>query len=129
MSIKYQDLNPTEASFILNKKEYYLRPFDLAARVWAEDAFATKENKSGLMELSELVQDMTSFTAVYKCVWHLLKRKRDFGFFDNFLKAIGDDDNGEHLTTKGIYDAFVKTLGVSEPQIEDMKDELELKKS
>jgi len=130
MAISYKDLNPTEASFILNKTEYFLRPFDLVARVWASDYFATKENQEGLYALSELVQDLSSFEAVYRCTWHLLKRKRDFGTYEDFIKAIelGDDTNDQVNVTAQIYNAFVKTLGVSEPQMEKYREDIDLKK-
>lgn len=124
--IKYSDLKPSNATFVLNEVEYELRPFDLAARVWANDEFATETEPNGLVNLSKTVQDMTSFSAVYKCAWHLLKRKRSFGFYENFLKEI---DKDEHKITADIYKAFVRTLGVSEPQLDNFKEELELKKS
>lgn len=128
MAIEYKDLNPVTATFTLNEKEYELRPFDLVAQVWAMDEFKTKEEPNGIVVLSDLVQEMTNFNAVYKCTWHLLKRKRDFGFFDNFLKAIENDNRGANPVTQDIYKAFVKTLGVSQPHIDEFTEELELKK-
>lgn len=130
MAISYKDLNPTESSFTLNGVEYFLRPFDLVARVWASDYFATPENKEGLYVLSELVQDFSSFEAIYRCAWHLLKRKRDFDTYENFVKAIeaGDEARDQVTVTSDIYNAFVKTLGVSEPQMEKYREDMEIKK-
>lgn len=130
MAISYKDLNPTESSFTLNGVEYFLRPFDLVARVWASDYFANPENKEGLQVLSDLVQDLSSFDAVYRCAWHLLKRKRDFGNYEAFVSAIekGDESKNQNVITGEIYNAFVKTLGVSEPQMEKYREDIEIKK-
>ena len=130
MGIAYEDLNPVNASFRFNSKEYELRPFDLAAQVWARNEFATDAEPNGVEILSKRIQDMTDFEPILKCAWHLLKRKRDFGFYDEFVKQIGkgDDDNKEVALIGLIYKAFVKTLGVSQPQLDSIADELELKK-
>lgn len=130
MSISYKDLNPTQSSFVLNEKEYFLRPFDLAARVWADDYFATPEQKSGLVVLSEKIQDMKSFETLFRCCWHLLKRKRDFGYYENFVKAIeeGDDKKSSQVLIADLYKAFVYTLGVSEPMLAKFEEEIEVKK-
>lgn len=130
MPISYQDLNPMESSFILNKKEYFLRPFDLAARVWADDYFSTEKEQSGLIVLSKKIQDLTNFEALYRCCWHLLKKKRDFGFYENFVHSIenGDDDSDSIKITMDLYKAFTRSLGLSEPQLEKFKEDFELKK-
>ena len=130
MAIKYEDLNPICASFTFHNKEYELRPFDLAAQVWAHTTFATEENENGVEVLSALVKDMKNFDPLFKCAWHLLKRKRDFGFYEEFVKQIGKgDDNSDSTKLIGdIYKAFVKCLGVSQPQLDQIADELELKK-
>jgi len=130
MSISYQDLKPVESSFILNKKEYFLRPFDLSARVWADDFFSNENQSSGLIVLSEKIKDMKNFEALYRCCWHLLKRKRDFGFYENFVLSIekGDEDSDSIKLTGDLYRAFVRSLGLSEPQLEKFKEDLELKK-
>lgn len=128
MAIKYQDLKPTDASFKLNGREFEMRPFDLAARVWAEDEFKTDEQPSGLLNLSQQVQDLRNLNPVYKCAWHLLKRKREFGSFERFLEAIEKSDEGESVVAGEIFKAFVKVLGVSEPMIEEMAEDVELKK-
>lgn len=128
MAINYKDLNPTEASFRMNKREYFLRPFDLAARVWADDEFATEDSPSGLVNLSRKIDDFTNFSPLLKCAWYLLRNKKDFGFYDQFIIDIENSEEGSTAVIGDIYRAFVKTLGVSDPMIEEIKEELELKK-
>jgi len=130
MSIAYKDLKPSDATFVMNKKEYELRPFDLTAQVWASEFFATKEQPNGLITLSEKIADFGNFSALYNCIWHLLKRKRDFNHFSSFLSQVekGDEDKDSTGLTGDMYRAFVKTLGVSQPQLENIQEELELKK-
>lgn len=130
MSIKYEDLNPVCSSFRFQGKDFELRPFDLAAQVWAHNEFATKENKNGVEVLSQRIQDTTDFEPLLKCAWHLLKRKRHFGFYDEFVKQIdkGDDESDKIKILGEIYRAFVETLGVSQPQLDTIEEELELKK-
>ena len=130
MAINYEDLHPVSASFRFKKHEYYLRPFDLAAQVWAHSEFATPENSNGVEVLSTRIQDLTDFEPVLKCAWHLLKRKRHFGFYSEFVNQIeaGDDDSDKIKLIGDIYTAFVKTLGVSQPQLDNIREELELKK-
>jgi len=131
MSIKYEDLNPRHSSFTLNNKDYEIRPFDLAAQVWARNEFATSDNKDGIVVLTELIQDMNNPMPLFKCVWHLLKRKRDFGFYEEFVKAIekGDNDSDKFKIMSEMWSAFLETLGLSQPQLESIREEMELKKS
>jgi len=130
MAISYQDLNPVCASFRFNDNDYELRPFDLAAQVWAHTEFATDDNKNGVDVLSTRIQDLSDFEPILKCAWHLLKRKRHFGFYDEFVSQIskGDIASNQSKLIGDIYNAFVKTLGVSQPQLDQIKEDLELKK-
>lgn len=131
MAIPFHDLNPVHLSFKLNKKTYELRPFDLTAQVWARCEFATKEQPDGLVVLTGLIQDMNNFEPLFKCVWHLLKRKRDFGYFEEFVSQIdkGDDDSDKGTLIGQLYLIFTKSLQISQPDMEDIEEDLELKKS
>lgn len=131
MSIPFYELNPTCLSFRLNGKEYEIRPFDLTAQVWARCEFATKEQPDGLVILSELIQDMNNFDPLLKSIWHLLKRKRDFGFYEEFVSQIdkGDKDSDKGKVLTNLYVIFTNALQLSQPNMNDIEEDLELKKS
>ena len=129
MGIQYHDLKPTESIIRLAGREYYLRPFDLTAQVWAYNFFSTPEKKDGVAVLAERLADMNDIEPILRTTWHLLRSKYDFGTYDAFVKKV--DAVGQHKFKKisEFYVAVVQTLGVSQPHIEDLKEELELKKS
>lgn len=131
MSIPFHELSPSCLSFELNKKEYEIRPFDLTAQVWARCEFATKDQQDGLVVLSELIQDMNNFDALLKSIWHLLKRKRDFGYYEEFVHQIdsGDQDSDKNKLLSKLYTIFTTALQISQPNMDDIEEDLELKKS
>ena len=130
-AVKIQDLNPVEATIILNGKEYTLRKFDLLARSWAYTEFATEEKPDGLSNLSESMKNIESdFMPLLKCGWHLLKRKRDFGEFKTFVGVIekGDDEADSIMKMGQLLKAFTYTLGVSEIPESELQEDADLKK-
>ena len=131
MSIPFYELNPTCLSFKLNGNEYEIRPFDLTAQVWARCEFATKDESDGLVVLSELIQDMNNFDPLLKSIWHLLKRKRDFGFYEEFVLRIdkGDKDSNKVKILSNLYVIFTNALQLSQPNMNDIEEDLDLKKS
>lgn len=129
MGITYQELNPSDAIVEIDNREFTLRAFDLTAQVWAYNHFATPENKDGMTVLANRIADINDADAVLQLTWHLLKRKVYFGNYDAFVKAIDDHKGGKWTKIMDLYGAVVKTLGVSQPQLEEIQEELELKKS
>jgi len=126
MGIQYHELNPRRSKIILNDKEYYLRPFDLAAQVWCYEEFKTETEPNGIVALTKRLEDVQDIAAYTKVVFHLLEDKKDFGIYANFINEI--EKNGKYSKTIELYNALVESLGVSQPQIDKIKKELELKK-
>jgi hypothetical protein len=129
--MEYHELNPSDAKFELDGEEFTIRAFDLAAQVWCYNEFATPENKDGITVLSERISDFKDADAVLRLTWHLLRRKTYFGNYSTFLNAVEKEKTDNNFWNKimEIYGAIVKTLGVSQPQLAEIKQEMELKKS
>lgn len=129
--MKFNELNPTDAKIEIDDREFSLRAFDLAAQVWCYNEFATESNPDGMAVLSERIQDMKDADAILKLTWHLLKRKTYFKNYNNFLKIIESENKKNNYWNKimELYQAVVVTLGVSQPQLEELQQDLELKKS
>ncbi len=129
--MKYHELNPTSAKFELDNQEFTLRAFDLQAQVWAYNEFATEENKDGIEVLSNRISDIKDADCYLRVAWHLMRRKVYFGTYTNFLNKIQVEYKGDRYWDKvvEIYKCVVKTLGVSQPHIEELEEDLELKKS
>lgn len=128
--MNYHELKPQEASIKVGGKDYNLRPFDLAAQVWAYNFFSTEKEKDGMKILADRISDIRDADCILNLTWHLLRRKVDFGSYDNFVKAVEkDQEQGKWNLIVSFYQAVVKTLGASQPDIEELKEEIELKKS
>lgn len=127
--MEYHDLKPVESTVIVDSKELTLRPFDLSAQVWAYNFFATKDNPDGMRVLAQRISDIRDAEAVLRLTWHLLKEKQFFLSYENFVDKIDKDSKGKWVRVVELYKAVVKTLGVSQPQIDEIQEELELKKS
>lgn len=122
-TINIKDLNPRESTFDLAGKTYTLKKFSLAARVWVEYEFSTPQQKSGLMALSDMMRDLDP-GAFAKVSYYLLKDKSDFPTIEKFIDALGDD-----VTILGVLGRpIVECFGVSNPDLEDIEEDLELKK-
>lgn len=128
MSISYQDLNPIDSTVMINDKKLTLKKFSLLAQCWAHEEFATKDEPNGIKNLSEIIQDWTQPEPVIKLSWYLLKEKSEFRDFDHYLEFI-DSKNSKWNNVKNIFESVVKTIGVSQPQIDEIEEDLELKKS
>ncbi len=132
-AVKIQDLNPIEATIKLNDTEYTLRKFDLLARSWAHTEFSTNENQDALGALADNMKNIlesNDYTPLLKVCWHLLKRKRDFKTYELFVSAVekGDDENSTVMKLGELLMAFNKTLGLSELSMDEIKEDIELKK-
>lgn len=123
MSVSINDLNPRNSTFKLNGKEYELKKFSLAIQVWANDEFATPENKNGLEVLSQKVTNLDA-DAIARCCYRMLVDKSDFGSFENFLDKFKD----YYTLLEVLLIPFSECLGVSQPSKEDIEEDLELKK-
>jgi len=129
MPIAYHELKPQESQIQLNEVNFILRPFDLSAQVWAYNHFATPEKPNGVEILSERIQDINDFGAVLDTTWHLLKDKAHFhNNQDNFNRAV---DTLKHKYSKAMEfrQAIVQCLGVSQPKLDEIQGDIELKKS
>jgi len=133
MPISYSDLKPAKAIFKLGLNEYTLRPFDLTAQVWASDYWKTEAQHNGLLVLTERLRSIEDVEAITKTCWYLLENKQQFDRkYTEFLKTIekGDPENGNKwLLIADLFKALSKTLGVSQPDLEEFQEDLELKKS
>ena len=127
--MRYEDLNPMPASIRLNGHDYEMRAFDLNAQVWADFEFANTEKK-GLEVLSERLRRFDAQASLKLC-WHLLDKKgqRHLGGFDNFVKLCGKEGDTDWDMIVEIYKKLLIVIGVSQPMLEDVKRDLELKKS
>ena len=125
--IEYKDLVPLPAKIVLDDSEFTLRGFDLAAQVWAYNEFATPENKDGVENLSNRINDIKDTECILKCTWHLMNRKSHFGTYEKFVSCIDSTENKWNKIME-LYQAFVKTLGVSQPKLEELAEELQIKK-
>jgi hypothetical protein len=128
MSIDYKDLNPVEATAVINNQSLEFNKFSLMAQCWADKEFATADEPSGVIVLSGLIQDWTQPEPMLKLSYYLLKDKSLFKSFQEYLEFV-DSHKSKWTNVKAIYEAVVYTLGVSQPQIDEMEEELELKKS
>jgi len=125
--IEYKDLVPVPAKISLDDQEFTLRAFDLAAQVWAYNEFATPENKDGVENLSERINDIKDTDCILKCTWHLMNRKTHFGTYEKFVTCVDKHDE-KWTKIMEFYQAFVKTLGVSQPKLEEIAEEMQVKK-
>lgn len=130
-AVQLQDLNPADSVISLRGQEYEIRKFDLLARSWAYSEFQTEEEPNGLLVLSKRMAKIEEdFEPLLRCVWHLLKRKRDFKDYKDFVLAVGegDDSNSTMMKMGELLRAFNRTMGISELKEDEIKEDLELKK-
>ena len=130
MAIHYSDLVPGKSKIELKGKSYVLRPFNLLAQAWAYSEFSTKECEDGLTVLSNRLQDIQDFEASIRTVHFLLEDKKSFPTYEDFFKAIEEDTDGNmYKKIIEIYNALVDTIGISQPKMEEIQNEIDLKKS
>ena len=122
MGLEFQDLKPVEATIVVDKNEFTLRPFDLSAQVWALNFFATKENTNGMAILTKRLTNNNDIDAILKVAWYLLTNKSYFGTYEGFVKKI---DRSTHKWTRvmEIQKAIVYTMGVSQPMLEEFEED------
>ena len=129
MGIEYNELNPADSVFTLKGREFEIRSFDLLAQSWAHSFFATADEPNGMSVLARRVSNIEDVEAIAQIAFHLLKDKEFFNKnFKEFMTAIESEDR-KWIKVVEIYKAVVKTLGVSQPKIEEIREEIELKKS
>lgn len=127
--MNYHELNPPNQSIRIDGKDFELRPFDLTAQSWAYYHFSSDQVKDGMLVLSKRIQDIRDAECYLQVAWHLLIRKEYFqGDYSNFVKTIekNKEDRWNNLTS--IYKSVALTIASSQPNFEDMKDDLEIKK-
>lgn len=129
MTISYHELNPKESEIELKSINFVLRKFDLSAQVWAYNNFATDKQKDGVKVLSERIQDLNDFGAVIEVVWHLLKNKMHFNNNIEYFKAAIELEDYPQLKIMQFRESIVECLGVSQPKLNEIKEDIELKKS
>ena len=127
MGLEIQDLKPTEATIVVDKNEFTLRPFDLSAQVWALNFFATEGKTDGMKVLAERLKNNNDIDAILKVAWYLLKNKLYFGTYESFVKKI-DRESHKWTRVMEIQKAIVYTMGISQPKLEEFEEEIELKK-
>lgn len=128
MAIKAHELQPKQSSFSINGTVYELYPFSLSKRIWAQLHFSTdKEEANGLKVLSEKLADFKNFDTLAEVIHYLLKDKDDFKNPYELLQYA--EKNGGLKTYHKMYKALCECLGLSEPQMEDVENALEVKKS
>lgn len=129
MTISYNDLNPIDTKVYINEQEFTLGKFSLLAQCWADQEFATEDEPSGVMALSKVIQDWTKPDPILRLSWYLLKEKSQFNNeYEQYIDFI-DNKKIKWINIKNIFQAVVRTIGVSQPQIDEIEEELELKKS
>ena len=121
MKIPYHELNPRPYEFEMEGKAYKLAPFSLKAQTWAYEEFKTEQEPNGLKNLSELLKAVDLKTAVV-CCWYLLEDKKGLNIGEFFEIC------QKHENIRKPFDALAKTIGLSQPHIEGIEEELELKK-
>ena len=122
MAISAESLRSRPSSFILNETRYELNPFDLGAQIYFASIYKT-ENRNGLEVLAEKLSDFGNFKDICTVVLYLLKDKRDFKNEKALQAAIEADGKYKKLTE--IYEAVVECLGVSQPQKDELYNEIE----
>ena len=122
MSFELKDLKPRDADIVINNKKYDVKKFSMAAQIWCYYEFGNKENKNGLHILKEKLED-GDLHASAKVIYYLLKDKSDFVDIDDFIERAAKFKNLE-----AIYKTLCKVMGYSQPEIEKIEKEVELKK-
>ena len=129
MKVALKDLKPKQSHITINNKEYALKPFTLSIRIWAENYFATPENKNGLQVLSERIGGLElnpddALDAVCRTCFKLLIDKKDFTDYENFVDKV---DNYNNLMQ--LYKALCECIGLGNPDLSKQEQEqLEVKK-
>jgi hypothetical protein len=123
----FAELNPRPSQVVIHGKRYKLKPFSLAAHVWAYCEFATKDNSNGLEVLSKRFADPNDFDATYRTVYHLIKDKSAWSDYDMFLSDVTSIKNKYTLLMEFKL-ALQECVGNGTPD-EPTEEEAELKKS
>lgn len=130
MAIEYTQLRPKSSKIILFDKEYILKPFSLAAQVWANHEFATTDRQNGLFNLAERMKNLNDLEAILKLTYYLMEDKTSWPTYKDFYNLFDKKKiEKPYLKIMEIYTALVECLGNSQPQnVEELEAEAELKK-
>lgn len=130
MAIKIHELNPLDSYFEINDVRYELHAISLAKRIYIDNYFGTQEKgeePNGIATLKEKIQNFGNFEALSEIIFYLMKDNTKFKNAKDLLEH-AEKDNG--LTTfKLMYVALCECVGLSEPQLNEMANEIETKKS
>lgn len=127
--VNYSDLRPKKSKIKLLEKTYILKPFSIGVETWAYYEFQTKDERNGMNVLSERLRDFNDKEALLKTLHKLIIDKEDFPEYEDFLKLV--ETLGQEkiylFLMEGFY-SIAETIGLSQPIIENIEEELELKK-
>jgi len=130
MGISAKDLNPLPSSFLIGKKEYKMRDCDLLFEIWAHEKFSTPEETNGLIAFSRLASDLSKPKPILQAAYHLLVDDSDFANEEDFIIQIGKRAGvgKKYYTLNGIYQAMARSFGLSQPLMDEIAEDQELKK-
>lgn len=122
-TVKISDLRPRESRFLLRGTEHTLRPFTLGAQAWVATEFCTPGKEDGLENLSKAFIDLNG-PVLGRLGYYLLRDKTKFVNEEDFIDAFGTQYN----LFKTLLPALNECIGLSQPQTDDISEELEIKK-
>ena len=127
--IHFSELIPRESTIKIFDKVYKLKPFTIAIETWAYYEFQTKDEKNGVKVLSDRLRDFNDKEAVLKCIYKLLVDKNDFDTYEKFIEKLDTYDRDKfYIFLTECYYSLSEAIGISQPVIENIEEELELKK-
>ena len=130
MAIKIHELNPLDSYFELNGERYELHSITLAKRIYIDNYFGTQEKgeePNGVATLTKNLESFGNFEALSEIIFYLMKDKEKFKHAKDLL-AHAEKDGGTR-TFELMYVALCECVGLSEPQLDEMANEIETKKS
>jgi len=128
MSTKLHDLNPLNTKLVIGKKTFYLGLFDLRARVWAHERFKTSEEPNGLFALAKRLESQWhDLPAITETVYELLLDKPST--YNKFIKLIKKSKKHNILILVDLFKALNECFVKSEPALDELEEDSELKKS
>ncbi len=133
MTNELAELNSPAIKIEICGKVLTLEKFDLFARAWAYEEFATDKEPDGLIALAKRLELKTvihDINAIAKPIYFLIKEKDIVGTYDDFIKLIDKDKRHSALLIKYLFEEGLnKSLKISEPSKDELEEDDELKKS
>lgn len=127
--VPFTDLIPKNSKIKIHNKVYKLKPFTLAVELWATDEFKTPQEPNGLQVLSNRLRDFSDKEAVFKVIYKLIIDKSDFDTYEKFIKYVEEMEQERiYIFITECYYAISDTIGLSQPVIENIEEDIELKK-